>query len=443
MGFMNYIYSIPLLFFALGAYKKGSCLFYLFTSMLFITHPAVYGLFVFVLLTFYLSSRKETSKILFSLSLLFLFFILLLISASTNSSHGVNSNPNTLLNQNLPNFLLYGFIENLINTIFFGFQFFQPDYIGILGFVIISILYAKQLFLDLKYDRRILFVSFVLLLFIVFCPPVIPAGKGIWNPYNVRFFSVVALLLITDLWITDKLGKSALLIFLVLLSVNSYTMFLHYSEADKHLINLYEPVIEKLPPGKKIYQVDLTSYKPGFLYTSNHTYGLTPFLNFFAGYYSIKGGFSSAYFGSGVFSATWPLNYTVSVYYPFCRSNTNISYSCHLCDHKGEECFYTDYKNYSTAEDERFFCVNCARPMAVVCQPLLIEDTYDFIDDGYCIPCVQSNISCILRSKIITEEFDYLLVFSTSDDISDYLITGLEPYLTNQDIIVYKTKENA
>jgi hypothetical protein len=436
MGMVNYAFSIPLLFFSLGAFKKGSKLFYPCSFLLFIDHPATYGLFVFILLVFFFSSgKKEKKEIIYSLSLLLLFIVILLISASTYRSAGENQNPDSVFNTSLQKQIIYGVIGNYIDTFFNGFQFFRPDYIGILGFAIVSILYAKQLFLGKNFDRKILFIVLSLLIVIVFLPPNLPLGKGVWNTFSGRFLPIAALIMLTDLRLAKNAEKAALSLFLVLVFANSLTLFAPYAEANDRLINYYEPVLEQLPSGKKIYVIEETNMVPGYLFTSSHTYGQSPYTNFFPGYYSIKGGFSSQYFGSGVFSTSWPLNYTETTYYPLCYNN--ISVACHLCDNKGMECEYAD--DYPPSSNNSIHCVNCTRPMALVCDEMPHEEN-NFIDAGSCIPCEIKNLSCILQDRLVRENFDYVVAFSTSDDIGDYLINGTELYLKNQDVLVYKIK---
>jgi hypothetical protein len=437
MGMINYAFSIPLLFFSLGAYKKGSRLFYPLSFLLFTDHPATYGLCVFILLVFCFSSgKKQKQKILYSLSLLFLFIVMLLISVSTYRSSGDDQNPDSIFNTSLQKQMIYGVIGNFTYTFFNGFQFFRPDYIGLLGFAIVSVFYAKQLFLRKNFDRKILFIVLSLLTVMVFLPPNLPLGKGLWNTFSGRFLPIAALLMLTDLRLSKNAEKAALLLFLVLVFVNSLTLFAPYAEANKRLIDYYEPVLEQLPSGKKIYVIEETKMVPGYIFTSSHTYGQSPYTNFFPGYYSIKGGFSSQYFGSGLYSTTWPLNYTTTTYYPMCYNN--ISSNCHLCDNRGMECDYAEHGNYSLYPNNSIYCVNCTRPMALVCNQLSEEN--NFIDTGSCIPCEIKNLSCILQNWLVRENFDYVVAFSTSDDIGDYLINGTDPYLKNQDVLVYRIK---
>lgn len=434
-GMINYAFSIPLVFFALGAFKKGSKLFYLFCFLLFIAHSATYGLFVFMLLVSYPSRKQEKHKIMFSLSLIFLFFILLWISISTYIPQSANHDPNSIFDSSLQELIIYGFVENISSTFFNGFQFFRPDYIGIMGFMLISILYAKQLFLDKNFDRKTLFITLSLLLFIVFIPPNLPIGKGVWNTFSGRFLPFIALIMMTDLRLVKKTEKAMVILFLMLVFINSLTLFVPYKEANERIIDYYEPVLEQLPSGKKIYVIEETKAVPGYLFTSLHTYGLSSYTNFFPGYYSVKGGFSSQYFGSGLFSTTWPLNYTTTTYYPICYNN--ISSRCHLCDNNGVECTYSEEGPLSA--NISINCVNCTRPMALICSPMPGEED-NYLDTGSCIPCPINNLSCIMHNRLIKENFDYLVVFSTSDDIGEYLLNGTEPYLKNQDVLVYKIR---
>lgn len=425
MGFVNYIYSIPLFFFALGAYKKGSRAFYILALALFLTHPAVYGFFAFTIVVYYLSSRKEPKNILFTLSL-FCFFFILLFTASAGSSQQHSKYP-------LPVYLVNGLFENVVNTLFNGFQFFRPDYPGILAFLIVSSLYAKQLFVDHRFDRKILFLSLALLVFIVFCPPTIPVGMGMWHTYNIRFFIYVPLLMLSDLRLGKDGQKALIVLFMFLTYANSLSFLGPYQEADRRLVSYYEPVVEKLPPGKKIYVVEETAMVPGYIFTSAHTYGTSPYTHYFSGYYSLKGGLSSDYFGAGMFPTSWPLAYTAQM--PFLLCSNNVSYMCHLCEGVGVECEYPG-ENPSHAESGPY-CVNCTRPMAFLCGPHPAEYVNNFFDTGSCIACEKKDIGCLLNHSLVRGNYDYLVAFSTSDDIEEYAVSGYDPFVLNQDVLVY------
>jgi hypothetical protein len=435
MGFLNFILSVPLLFFALGAFKKGSKLFYILSFLLFLSHAATYGLFMFILLIFFLAEKKNKMRQFLYALIIFVIWISTIIVFSGNiGSSGVQAEK---IIHDVILLLFYGFVANITSSLVAGFQFFRPDYIGMIGLIVIALAYSRQLFIKHDYDRNTLLIILFLLSIAVFFPSEIPMGSGIWNTLNGRFLFIALLFNIADLRLGKKNETIMITLSLFLVLINSLTMIIPYSEADARLVNYYEPIVNKLPSGGKVYVVEETGWIPGYFFTSNHTYGASSYSNYLSGYYSLKGGISSTAFSSGRFGKVWPLIYSNYTHHPLCQLNR--SYDCYLCDNKGFECFYSNKTKDAPSQDNAsVYCDYCTRPMALVCEPLQVEEENKFIDTGLCIPCSSGNLTCILENQIIKENYDYLVAFSTGDDIGDYLINGSEPYLKNQDVIVYE-----
>lgn len=434
MGFLNYVMSVPLLFFSLGAYRRDARAFYVFSSLLFFSHAATYCIFVFIL---FLQGRPKGGRLRkFAYATLFLgLFLCLVLLHPSDKADDLDGLANSVTSMDLPHLFFYGVITNFCSSIFNGFQFFRPDYVCLFGFSLISLIYMRQILLDREYDKGTLEAMVFILTLIIFFPPIIPLGEGVWHIYAMRFFPLVALLLITDLRPEKKLVSPLVVISFGLVLLNSLSLVGPYRESDLRLKIYYEPLYDRLPEGKSIFVVDETDYLAGYSFTSKKTYGVSPYVAYFPGYYSIKG-LSSSYFGEGVSSYQWPLHYSTPMPYRLCYSN--ISYSCHVCDKKGFEFFYPDESGASEQSAEGPQAVNCTRPMALICKPSGSGDGEYLLTDT-CIPCRSANLSCILNSSILKEKFDYLIAYSNSDDISDYRIDGLEPYYANEDLIVYET----
>ena len=83
--------------------------------------------------------------------------------------------------------------------------------------------------------------------------------------------------------------------------------------------------------------------------------------------------------------------------------------------------------------------------MAVVCNVNWSKYPSGDVPDNFivreqCIQCRYGNLSCFLGNKVIQDDFDYLVAFSTSDDIQRYVIQDSSAPLifSNDDVIVYK-----
>jgi len=419
MGFINFMFSIPMLFFALGAFKKGSRLFYLFSFLLFISHAFTYGLFIVIISGFYMTSKvKDRYKVIFSL-VIFCFFIFSFLTKGTSSK---------IISLVTPSSIVINVIYNLLHSIGIGFQFFRPDYIGLLGFILIMFLYAKQLFWDYSYDKKTLYISLFILILIFFLPYKIPVGKGVWYVFHSRFIPLLTLFTITDLRLGRRLGNILLFLFLFLTLFNSLTLVTPYKVTDERLIDNYEPIINALPSGKRIYLLE-----------DIHAYGLNPFKHYLTGYYSLKGGFSSEYFGG--YYTQWPIKYVTNLYYPKCIEN--ITKICVVCEKEGIQCYLK--KNATRVEssymgNETIKCIYCPRPMCIKCYHNETENDSKkkrFIDNKNfkCIRCSHKDIRCFLNNPTIIENFDYLVIFS--DNIKDYKIEDLV-YISTEDVVVYK-----
>jgi hypothetical protein len=223
MGFMNFALSISLLFFSLGAYKRGSKAFYVFTLLLFASHAAVYGLFVIILLGFYKESQKRNRYMMgYAMALLVLFIGSLVLSPGHGQTSDKSSSSFIVEGIIFILLLVYGIWTNINASLFNAFQFFRPDYLGLLAFAFLAGLYGKQIFLEeRRYSKPILFASALILFITVFFPPAIPVGSSVWNTFNGRFLPIAMLFVITDLRIGKKQEKAIIGVFLILAFINS------------------------------------------------------------------------------------------------------------------------------------------------------------------------------------------------------------------------------
>ena len=432
MGFLNFILSIPILFLSIGAFKNNSHFFYLLSILLFFSHTFVYGIVTIIILLFYITSEvKQTKKMLFTL--LFLCFILFTLLLDDGLSHNFFS---MLSPENI--------IKNLVNNLLFvtgsSFQFFLPDYCGFFGFILVMILYGKQLVWDYSYDKTTLFVVVFLLLLIFFTPVSIPLFGGAWYSFSSRFIFLMIFFTITDLRLHKNVGNVLILLFLFLLIFKSLTLLNAYEKTDNRLRTNYEPIVKALPSDKRIYILDETNYTGIGFRMSNYTYGLNPFEHYITGYYSIKGGFSSGYFGG--YCPYWTIKYVRNIYLPPCRRVVKI---CVLCDDVGELCYIkgTDKRvsvNYSL--NESIVCVKCKRLMGIECYDYLPNATNISSENGECIACEIQNISCYLNNNKIQEGFDYLVIFGdTIDEIEIADEINYSIYARTNDVIVYKIEK--
>jgi len=111
-----------------------------------------------------------------------------------------------------------------------------------------------------------------------------------------------------------------------------------------------------------------------------------------------------------------------------------------VCDGRGVECAKSEPDTSGTAvsESSDIYCYSCSRPIAIVCLPAGSADYNNVNASDVCIPCGAEDLSCIIRDWRIMKDFDYLAAFSTNDDIKDYQISGMEPFIFTNDFLVYK-----
>ena len=437
MGYVNFMFSIPLLFLSLGAFKRNSNFFYPSSFLLFLSHAFTYGIFMIILLFFYAISKvKEHKKILFSM----VFFCFIIFSVLGNGSSS------ELIGILTPTSIITNFVNSVAFEIGGAFQFFRPDYIGFFGFILIMLLYAKQLFWDslsvnLNYDKTTLCILLFLLILLFFTPLSVPFGVSVWYPNPNRLIPLITFFTITDLRLSRRLMKGLTLLFLFLLIFNSLTLLSAYEKADERIKTQYEPIINALPSGKRIYLLDETNYSIMGFRISKYTYGLSPFEHYITGYYSMKGGFSSEYFGG--YYTQWPVKYTDNIYLPTCRRN--ITKICVLCEEIGEQCYIeaTGRRvNLNYSGNETIKCIQCKKRMTLECYEYGQNTTNRFIKDRECIPCERGDINCYLNNSKLKENFDYLVLFG--DNMETFMENiNHSIYLRTDDVIVYKIKVNS
>lgn len=385
MGFVNFVFSVPLIFFSLGAYKKKSQLFYLYTLLLFASHAVSYIFFSVLLLASFFAGRKYLGPVIFSMGLLIIVPFL--------PSSGQNP-VNTAVLSTLSS--LNAFLEFAVNIVYYNiffsasaFKSFRPDYVSLGAFILIACLYIKQLFVDQNYDKIGSYITSFAFFFVLLFPSHLSASNVDWLSYG-RFLPVAILFVVTDLRIGNKAQNALILLFLALTFVNSVSLSGAYSEADGRLKAYYEPVIDILPAGGKIFVLEETPWLSGQVYVSKRTYGVSPYRHYFDGYYSLKGGFSSGYFGGGVLNPLqWPVIYVNKTYYAIC-----------------------DYL------------------------------PFDLVKKGTCIPCSKTDIQCFLDDAIIVKNFDYLLVYNSDGGATNYLVEKPDQpiLISTDDVIVYSLR---
>lgn len=430
MGYMNFILSISLLFFALGALKKDSNFFYIFSFLLFLSHALTYAIFIFIIPLFYKKFKEQKKKFIFSV-LLFCFIILSLCSSKGQSVDDI-------LYLLKPTSIVMNLVHNTVFSIPCSFQFFRPDYVGLMGFIVVMSLYAKQLFWSFNYDKKTLYITLFLLFLLFFMPNTIPIPEGKWYVFTTRITPLIIFFTITDLRLDKRFEKGLLLLFLFLTFFNSLTLLPVYKETDRRLTNQYEPIIKKLPPGGSIYLLDGTDYEDMGFRMSKYTYGLSPFEHYFSGYYSIKGGFSSEYFGG--YYSIWPIKYVTNFYYPICEEN--ITKICVWCEKQGIQCYIKENETrvgQGYMENETIRCIYCPRSMWIKCYQYNKTENASkkkrFTGNENCIPCSKEDVRCFLNNTRVIENFDYLVVFS--DNVNKYKIND-SIYASTEDVIVYE-----